>query len=236
MKIRLLPKSVKNRLKQVADPEKVVLLSRFFKTGKGEYGEGDKFLGIVVPVQRSIARKYVELDLKQIGELLRDKYHEVRLTGFLILVYKVESLAKVSKSIVDLYLSNLDYVNNWDLVDLTAPRILGKYLFDEGKSRKILYKLAKSKDIWRRRIAIISTLYFISKNDFQDTVALSEILMKDQHDLIHKAVGWMLREVGKRDEKTLISFLRKYAQKMPRIMFRYSIERLKKDKLEMIVS
>jgi len=224
--------------------EKANFLSGFFKTGKGEYGEGDIFLGITVPLSRQIAQKYGELSLLEVEKLLKNKYHEVRLIALLILVHKYKICAKQNitkkvssasssslratadqREIVDFYLEHTKYINNWDLVDLSAHYILGNYLIN--KNRKILLKLAKSKDIWERRIAIISTFAFIYKGEGEWTFKIVEILMKDKKDLIHKACGWMLREVGKRvKEKDLILFLDEHWSNMPRTMLRYAIERL----------
>lgn len=226
-------KSVKKELLKRANPAKAKLLAGFFKTGKGDYGEGDRFLGIMVPTQREIARRYKDLPLKEVEKLIRDPYHEVRLTGLLMLTYKVRVMSGRTqgtneaerKSIFDFYLKNTKRINNWDLVDVTVRDIVGAYLFDFKKSRKVLYKLARSRDIWERRIAIISTSYFIGKNDFKDAIKIAAILLADKHDLIHKAVGWMLREVGKRDKKILVSFLNQHAHHMPRTMLRYAIEK-----------
>ncbi|MGV8169400.1 MAG: DNA alkylation repair protein [Candidatus Nanoarchaeia archaeon] len=216
------------------NPEKAKLLSGFFKTGKGQYGEGDVFLGLTVPEQRELAKKYKGLDLADIQKLIDSKIHEHRLTGLIILVYKYEDSDREKneidkKKIFDFYLKNTKKVNNWDLVDVTCHRIVGAYL--EDKERSVLYKFANSTNLWEKRIAIVSTAWFIKNKDFKDTLKLSEILLKDNHDLIHKAVGWMLREVGKKDEKTLKGFLDKNHKVMPRTMLRYSLERLsEKDK------
>lgn len=217
-------------LKTLADPQKAKVLSGFFKCGKGEYGEGDKFLGVTVPEQRRIVRKYHEqISLVEIERLIISRLHECRLVGFLMLVEKFsKSGEKGKKEIFSFYLKNAKQVNNWDLVDLTAPKIVGAYLLD--KDRVILGGLAKSKNLWERRIAILATLAFIREKQFKDTFKISEILLKDQHDLIHKAVGWMLREVGKRDQKIEEAFLQKYAGKMPRTMLRYAIERFGEDR------
>jgi 3-methyladenine DNA glycosylase AlkD len=185
------------------------------------------FLGIVVPEQRKIAKKYKDLSLPEIQKLLSSKIHEHRMTGLFILVDKYKRADLNGKQeIFDFYLANarLRNINNWDLVDLSAPNILGDYLLD--KDRKILYKLSVSKSLWERRIAILSTFAFIRTGEFGDTIKISEILLKDKHDLIHKAVGWMLREVGKRDQKVLERFLENNCQKMPRTMLRYAIEKL----------
>ncbi len=216
--------SLEKDLQAAANKEKAVLLQRFFKTGKDEYGEGDVFLGIMVPEQRKLVLKYKDLPVKDIQKLLESGIHEYRLTGILILVNQYKRANdKKKKEIFDFYLKNAKYVNNWDLVDLSAPNIIGSYLLD--KNRKILYKLAKSSDLWERRISIISTFAFIRNNDFKDSLKISEILLKDEHDLIHKAVGWMLREVGKRSLSTEEEFLKKHYKKMPRTMLRYAIEK-----------
>jgi len=219
--------NLKQDLNKLADPKQAKILSSFFKTGKGEYGEGDVFLGIKVPEQRKIVKKYSNLSLKDTQALLNSKIHEHRLVALLILVDKYNKSDK-KQEIVDIYLKNTKKINNWDLVDLSAHKILGEYLLD--KNRKILYKLAKSKDLWEKRIAIISTAAFINNNQFDDTLKISEILLNDNHDLIHKAVGWMLREVGKKNQAVEEKFLKKYHKTMPRTMLRYSIERFDEKK------
>lgn len=210
--------SVQTDLQKLADKKKAKLLQGYFKTGKGEYGEGDKFIGLTVPQVRAVARKYKELPLEEVEELLHSKIHEYRLTALIILTGK-----KLSKEIVDFYLRNTTYINNWDLVDLSSHEILGTYLLD--KPRKILYTLAKSKNIWERRIAVISTFAFLRNGDVSDSLKLAELLRNDPHDLMHKAVGWMLREVGKRDEKALVDYLSTRYKTMPRTMLRYAIEK-----------
>jgi len=212
--------------------DKDAILSRFFKTGKGEYGEGDKFLGITVPVSRQITKKYSNLSFLEIERLLKNEYHEVRLVALLILVhqYKKSKEKSQKKKIIDFYLKNTKYINNWDLVDLSAHYTVGNYLIRNG-NKKILEKLAKSKNIWERRIAIISTFAFIYNNEYEWTFNIVDMLMKDNHDLIHKACGWMLREVGKRvSEKKLMGYLDANNTKMPRTMLRYAIERLPEEK------
>jgi len=216
---------VQTELRALADPEQARHLIRFFKTGPGEYGEGDRFLGIRVPAQRTIARKYWNLSLDEVAVLVRSEFHEERLSGLLILTYRYPKASTEEKqAIYEFYISHIPWINNWDLVDVTAPNIIGSWL--EQRSRNILYELAESENIWNRRIAILSTLHFIRKDDFEDTVKLAQILLHDTHHLIHKAVGWMLREAGKRDEATLESFLEKHSLQMPRTMLRYAIERL----------
>ncbi len=210
--------------------EKSKILQRFFKTGIGQYGEGDIFLGITVPVSRSIALKYSDLLLSDIQMLLSSKYHEVRLTALLLLVHQYRLVKKngdkrEQKKIVNFYLKNTKYINNWDLVDLSAHYILGDYLID--KEPIILIKLAKSKNLWERRIAIISTFAFIYKGQSKWTIHIAYMLLNDPQNLIHKACGWMLREVGKRvDESILMKFLDQHWKNMPRNMLRYAIERL----------
>ncbi len=218
--------------------EKSRILARFFKTGKGKYGEGDLFLGITVPISRILANKYREIDLKVVDKLIKNKYHEIRLIALLILVQKYRQEKKKMnlksiKQIVDFYLKQTKYINNWDLVDLSCHYILGDYLTISKPSltKGILTKLAKSKNLWERRIAIISTFAFIYKGDPSQTIYITKILLKDQHDLIHKACGWMLREIGKRvRESDLTSFLDIYGPQMPRTMLRYAIERLPEKK------
>ncbi|MEK6864322.1 MAG: DNA alkylation repair protein [Nanoarchaeota archaeon] len=217
-------KQLLSEMQHLSNPEKAKLLSGFFKTGKGDYGEGDVFLGIMVPFQREVAGKYKGLSLSEIQELLNSKIHEHRLTALFILIHQYKKAnEKKKEEIVKLYLSNTKNVNNWDLVDLSAPRILGEYLLD--KDRKMLYAMAKSNLLWDRRIAVLATFMFISKNDFKDSLKLAELLLKDKHDLMHKAIGWMLREIGKRNQKAEEDFLKKHYKQMPRTMLRYSIEK-----------
>lgn len=220
---------LKSDLKQLENPEKAMILSRFFKTGKGEYGEGDIFLGITVPEQRKIAGKYSLLPLEELQKLLSGRIHEHRLTALLILVIKYSKADMNSREdICDFYLNNIRHINNWDLVDLSADKILGAHLFERDKS--ILLRMAKSQNVWERRIAIMATFHFIKNNQFRDTLAIAEILLDDKHDLIHKAVGWMLREIGKRDQETEERFLLKYYPEMPRTMLRYAIEKFDDNK------
>jgi 3-methyladenine DNA glycosylase AlkD len=219
---------IKKDLLKLADKEKAKLLQGFFKTGQGEYGEGDIFLGITVPEQRKVAKKYKDMDLNEIQELLNSKFHEHRLVALLILVEKYER-ENNKKQIVDFYLKNTRNINNWDLVDLTSHKILGDYLLD--KDRSLLIKLAHSEDLWEKRISIISTFAFINKNQSEDSFKIAEILLNDKHDLIHKAVGWMLREVGKRvSQDAEERFLKKHYKTMPRTMLRYAIERFDEKK------
>lgn len=215
--------SIVSDLEKLANKDKAKVMSGFFKTKKGQYGEGDIFLGITVPDQRMVAKRYQEASFDDVKKLLGNKIHEYRLTGLLILVEKFKADESKRKKIIDLYLDNIKHVNNWDLVDLSADKILGAYLLDKDKS--ILKKMARSKNLWERRISIVSTFAFIKQNKFDDTLKILEVLLKDNEDLIHKAVGWMLREVGKRNKKTEIYFLKKHYKIMPRTMLRYSIER-----------
>jgi len=214
----------------LSNPEKADVLRRFFKTGPGQYGEGDVFLGIVVPASRKIAKKYVDLALQEVLILLKSKIHEERLIALFILITRFEKGDPLTKGeIFRLYLEHTAFINNWDLVDLSAEKIVGAYL--EGKSKEILYELAQSKSLWDRRISIISTFYFIKKGNYEDTFNIADILLKDKEDLIHKATGWMLREVGKRcSEEVEETFLRKHLREMPRTMLRYAIERFSPEK------
>lgn len=222
-------KDAQNKLRTTADPEIAEHSQRFFKTGPGEYGEGDKFLGIRVPDIRKIARKFKQLSLEETEQLLQSEFHEERLCALIILSNRAKKAdSEEQKAIFDLYLQNTRFVNNWDLVDTSAEDIVGRYLGD--KDRNVLYKLAKSDDLWERRIAVISTFHFIKNGDFDDTLEIAERLLNDKHDLIHKAVGWMLREIGKRDLKTEEEFLDQHAKNMPRTMLRYAIKIFPKEK------
>ena len=219
---------LKQDLNKLEHKEKAKILQRFFKTNKGEYGEGDIFLGIKVPEQRKIANKY-DLNLKQIQELLSSKIHEYRLTALFTLIQKYKKANQTEKQeIFNFYLKNTNNINNWDLVDLSAPKILGDYLLN--KERTTLYQLAKSNNLWENRISILSTYQFIKNNQFEDTLNISKILLTNKHDLIHKAVGWMLREIGKKDLQILEQFLKQHHKQMPRTMLRYSIEKFSKAK------
>lgn len=217
---------LKKDLQKLASHKRAVSSLRFFKTGKGQYGAGDKFIGVSVPDIRSIAKQYIYLPLPAVAKLLHSKIHEERLCALLILVakYKVGDKEE-QKQIFNLYLKNYQYINNWDLVDLSAHHILGAYLSDQPKD--ILYKLAKSKHLWQKRMSIIATFYYIYQGQSQETIKIAKILLYDEHDLIQKAVGWMLREVGKRcNEQILLDFLNQYYHSMPRTCLRYAIERL----------
>ena len=215
---------LKKELESLRNKGQAKILSSFFKTGKGEYGEGDVFLGVKVPIQRKVAKKY-DLSLLEIQELLDSEVHEHRLIGLFILIDKYPD---DKEKVFNFYLKNSKRINNWDLVDLSDPKISGDYLLD--KDRKVLYKLVKSNNLWERRIAILSCFSFIRENDFSDALKISSLLLNDKHDLIHKAVGWMLREIGKRDEKVLVKFLDENISKMPRTMLRYSIEKFEESK------
>src|SRR3989344_2352016 len=182
---------ITQELKLLADPEKAKNYARFFKTGPGDYGAGDKFIGVTVPDTRYVASKYKALSLNDVAVILKDPVHEIRLTALIILTYKFPKAdPKIQKQIYELYLRNLQYVNNWDLIDLSAPKIVGAYLLDKPEQRTILYQLAKSKNLWEKRVSIISTFAFIKQSNFQDVLQIAKVLLKDQHDLIHKAIGW----------------------------------------------
>lgn len=211
------------------------MLQSFFKTAPGEYGEGDVFLGVTVPGTRSVAKPFRDLPLAEIRKLLRSKIHEERLLALLILVDQfARAEAPLREKLFDFYVANLSRVNNWDLVDLSAERIIGPWL--AGRSKTLLYTLARSPRLWDRRVAILSTFHFIRNRDFKDTLKLAEVLLRDKEDLMHKAVGWMLREVGNRNLPTLERFLRRYAPRMPRTMLRYAIEKLPPSKRKRYMS
>jgi len=243
---------LKKELSFYANFEKANVLQRFFKTGKGQYGEGDIFLGIIVPNTRKIAKKYIKLSLSEIKKILYSRIHEERLCALLLLVEKFKKAGEDpsqiksqfdgarKKEIFDFYIKNAKQANNWDLVDLSAPKIVGEYLLNKPKNpsqiktqfdgTSILYKLAVSKNLWEKRISIISTFTFIKNKKYKDTFKIAEILMKDKHDLIHKAVGWMLREAGKQSLKDEEVFLKKHYRNMPRTMLRYAIEKFPEQK------
>lgn len=222
----LLVEQIKAALEDKAIPEKAAFFPRFFKTGPGEYGEGDQFLGVKVPDQRKIAKSvYKEISLAEIETLIQDVYHEVRLTGVMILVYRYEKLKsdEERKELVDFYLSNLNWINNWDLVDSSCHQILGHYYLNRDKS--LFYELAAKEHLWSQRVAMVSTYYWIKRGESEDALALVEKLLNHPHDLIHKAVGWMLREIGNQDYSVEFDFLEKHYSKMPRTMLRYAIEK-----------
>lgn len=252
-------KELESNIKEASNSSKAKILQRFFKTGKGEYGDGDVFLGITVPEQRKIVKEFKTLNIQDIQELLDSTIHEKRLIGLLILIeqYKIarkENNEKIRKEFFEFYLKNAkeSKINNWDLVDLSAPNIVGDYLLN--KEPDVLYRLSKSDNLWEKRIAIISTFAFIRNNEFNHTLKISEFLLSDPHDLIHKAVGWMLREIGKRNINVLEDFLIKnyrepegfsfqsnvkdksnisLYKKMPRTMLRYAIEKFPEEKRSM---
>ena len=215
-----------------SDEEKKIVLPRFFKTGKGQYGEGDMFLGVTVPNIKEVAKEFKDVNFNVIEELIHSPWHEMRMCALLILVNN--SQKEVTKETFDFYLSQTKYINNWDLVDLSAPQIVGKYLLD--KDRDILYKLTESDLLWDNRIAIVSTLTFIRNNDLDDTYKLSLKMMHHRHDLMHKSIGWMLREAGKRDTKRLYDFVQEHKAIMPRTMLRYSIEKFDKETRKELMS
>ena len=212
-------------LEQYIDPRNILSAKRFFKTGKGDYSENDQFIGISIPNLRKVGKKYYKtVDLDMISTLLKSKYNEYR---YLALIFLGNLYSETNdKQYVKYYLNNLKYVNNWNLVDVSAAPLLGKYLYDNNISSKILFQYARSKNLWLKRIAIVATLYFIRRDYFKDTFDLAVILFNDSHNLVYKAAGWMLREVGKRDRSKLLKFLDRYHREMPRIMLSYSIEHL----------
>lgn len=213
-------------LKEKAIPEKASFLPKFFKTGPGEYGEGDLFLGVTVPDQRQIAKQFFkEISLEELTLLIQHPIHEVRLTGLLALVYRYEKTKSEpdKKDLVNFYLSQLDFVNNWDLVDSSCHQILGHFYWKKEKA--LFYELADSGHLWRQRVAMIGSLFWIKKREFADALALAEKLKNHPHDLMHKAVGWMLREIGNRNFEVELEFLKKHYQTMPRTALRYAIEK-----------
>jgi 3-methyladenine DNA glycosylase AlkD len=216
---------LRSKLSKLSSPTRARNLNWFFKTAPGEYGEGDQFIGIRVPVLRRLTCEFRSLPLSAAIELLQSPIHEERLLALLILTDAYERAGESGRAaIYRLYLKNLSHVNNWDLVDCSAPRIVGRHL--EERPRKILFRLARSKILWNRRVAILAAFHFIRQDDFGDSLRLAEFLLDDGHDLMHKAVGWMLREIGKRDVAGLEKFLHKHAARMPRTMLRYAIEKL----------
>ena len=220
---------LRNKIKASGSPEVSSTMKWFFKTGKGEYGEGDIFAGLKVPTQRKLAREFSDLSLSDLKILLNSSVHEERLISLFILVVKYAKGDDKEKEIIfSFYLKNRRGINNWDLVDLSAPKIVGRHLLKKDKS--LLFKFAVSKNLWERRIAVLSTYEFIRNNDFKTILKIAELLIEDEHDLIHKAVGWMLREVGKRDLQTEKKFLKIHYKKMPRTMLRYAIEKFSETK------
>lgn len=220
---------LEQELQTKKDDQRAKISASFFKTGKGQYGEGDIFIGITVPALRTIAKQYNALSLKELEYFLQNPIHEYRFIALIILTNRfAKATEKEKKEIFDFYIQQRKYINNWDLIDTTTPHIVGAYLFDKEKT--ILYEFAQSPFLWERRIAILATFYFLKRKHYKETVAIAEILLKDKEDLIHKATGWMLRELGKMDQKTEEMFLKKHSQKMPRTMLRYALERFPEEK------
>lgn len=222
--MKQLTKTITNKLQALSDAEKREIFPKFFKAGKGEYGEGDRFLGVTVPNIRAIAKLHKDISIEEIRELIQSEWHEVRLCALIIMVEKSKKKDEaLRKELFNLYLSQTKRINNWDLVDLSCRFIIGEYLLD--KSRDILYHLAQSPLLWDNRIAIVSTYAFIRKGQLEDTYALSDLMMQHPHDLMHKAIGWMLREAGKRNPERLYDYVMSHRADMPRTMLRYAIEK-----------
>ena len=220
---------VRKRLKKLGTRERADVSQRFFKTGPGQYGEGDVFLGVRVPELRRLAKEFKDLASREIQGLLRSEVHEERLVALLILVRNYPKAdQQAQKRIYGLYMGHLRFVNNWDLVDVSAEHVVGAFLRDKDKSP--LYRLARSKDLWERRVSVLATFHYIKRNEFSETLKIARMLLLDEEDLIHKAVGWMLREVGKRDLEVEEKFLKTHYLKMPRTMLRYAIERFPEPK------
>jgi len=223
---------IKNEMRKLANKEIAEHSQRFFKTGKGQYGEGDIFLGIRAPVLRKIAKKFRRISLAEVSKLLESKFHEERLLSILMLVNLFKSGNEDDQELIyELYLDKTKFINNWDIVDISAGNIVGEFLFEKDKAP--LYRLVFSENMWERRIAIVATFYFIRNDEFDDTLKIAEILLTDKEDLIHKAVGWMLREVGKRVIEIEEEFLEEHYLKMPRTMLRYAIERFPETRRKM---
>ena len=222
--MKQLTKTITNKLQALSDAEKREIFPKFFKAGKGEYGEGDRFLGVTVPNIRAIAKLHKDISIEEIRDLIQSEWHEVRLCALIIMVEKSKKKDEsLRQQLFELYLSQTDRINNWDLVDLSCRFIIGEYLLD--KSRDILYQLAQSPLLWDNRIAIVSTYAFIRKGQLEDTYALSDLMMQHPYDLMHKAIGWMLREAGKRDSERLYDYVMSHRADMPRTMLRYAIEK-----------
>ena len=222
--MKQLTKTITNELQALSDAEKREIFPKFFKAGKGEYGEGDRFLGVTVPNIRAIAKLHKDISIEEIRDLIQSEWHEVRLCALIIMVEKSKKKDEaLRKELFNLYLSQTERINNWDLVDLSCRFIIGEYLLD--KSRDILYQLAQSPLLWDNRIAIVSTYAFIRKGQLEDTYALSDLMMQHPYDLMHKAIGWMLREAGKRDSERLYDYVMSHRADMPRTMLRYAIEK-----------
>ncbi|PKM79562.1 MAG: DNA alkylation repair protein [Firmicutes bacterium HGW-Firmicutes-14] len=218
--------AIKDDLLKLTDAEKASFLPKFFQAFPGGYGEGDRFIGVTVPNQRKVAKKYYKVfSMVEVEELLKEPIHEYRLTALIIMVLKYEKSnnEEEKKSIVDIYLDNTQFINNWDLVDSSADKILGPYFLQKDKD--LLYKFLQSGNLWKQRIAVLTTYHFIRNHQFDDTLKMTEVLISNKHDLIHKAVGWMLREIGNRDIDVELNFLKKHYKQMPRTMLRYAIEK-----------
>ncbi len=225
----MIAQDIQKRLKKIGNPEQAAISRKFFKTGPGEYGEGDIFLGVKVPVLRKLAKEYLDLSLNNVKTILESKYHEERLVSLFIMVDQFsKGDQKKKKNIFELYLKSTRFINNWDLVDSSAHHIVGPYLMDRSKAP--LYELAQSEILWERRIAIMSTFHYIKNDNFTDTLKIAGMLLCDKEDLIHKAVGWMLREIGKRHLQSEETFLKKHYHNMPRTMLRYAIEKFPEPK------
>lgn len=214
-------------LRDVASKDDAIFLQRFFKTGAGEYGEGDRFLGVRVPATRRIVKQFPDATLKDALALLKPNWHEERLLALLLMVRMYQRGDETARQrVYDAYVSHTKFINNWDLVDSSAEHIVGPHLVGRANAKRVLMKLAKSKDLWERRIAMLSTFHFVKREDFALTLALAEQLLHDKADLIHKATGWMLREVGNRNRSELTHFLDTHSRDMPRTMLRYALEKL----------
>ncbi len=214
---------IRKKCQSLADKRKADIYYRYFQVKKEGYGYGDHFYGLTVPVCRVIARELSKTNFRDLKVLIKSKYHEERLISLFILIQQYQ---ENREGVIDFYLTNLEKVNNWDLVDSSAYKLLGNYLLFKPEKKNILYSLIKSQSMWERRIALIATFSFIRNNQFKDTLKLVKQVLNDKEDLIHKAAGWMLREIGKRDQKSLIDFLNKYSEHMPRVMLRYSLEKV----------
>lgn len=222
--MKLITETITGKLQALSDAEKKEIFPKFFKAGKGQYGEGDRFIGVTVPNARAVAKQHKDISTDEIRELLQSEWHEVRLCALLIMVENSKKKDEnLRKQLFELYLSLTNHINNWDLVDLSCRFVVGEYLLD--KSRDILYQLAQSPLLWDNRIAIVSTYAFIRKGQLEDTYALSDLMMHHPHDLMHKAIGWMLREAGKRDTERLYDYIMEHRADMPRTMLRYAIEK-----------
>lgn len=228
-------KNIEGCVRSFSDEEKAKTVRKFLQTQKGGYGEGDIILGVTVPKCREIAKKYFrKVNLDDLGKLIKSKYHEERLLVLLILIEKYKGTKNKSKKkqIFEFYLDNTNYINNWDLVDLSSHRILGEYIFEEVQDYEILLKLAKSKNIWEKRIAIVSTIYFVRKGHLETTFTIAEILLTAKEDIIQKAVGWLLKEAGKQNETALENFLKNHSSTIPKKVFRFTTEKFDMNKKE----